>query len=110
MCRPLAFPLPTWTGRSISTSASSDSRSDATCRLQAAGRWVEVAPAGGIVTVALVGPGSAGVRFATRDAESDHAGLRTRGVEVGDLLRWPGVPTMYDFADPDGNRCFVLQA
>ncbi|MEO6998584.1 MAG: hypothetical protein ABI112_10915 [Terracoccus sp.] len=27
----------------------------------------------------------------------------TEGVDVDDILRWPGVPAMFAFRDPDGN-------
>ena len=43
-----------------------------------------------------------GVRFLVPDAETEHPAMRQRGIEVGDLLRWPGV-TMFKFQDPDGN-------
>ena len=36
--------------------------------------------------------------------------MRQRGIEVGDLLRWPGVPPMFEFKDPDGNTFEIVQA
>ncbi len=74
-------------------------------------RWIEVAPPGDAgATIALVaadGENPAGVetgiRLATPDAEETHAALRLAGVDVGDVLRWPGVPAMFAFRDPDGN-------
>jgi lactoylglutathione lyase len=36
--------------------------------------------------------------------------MRQRGVETGDLLRWPGVPPMFEFKDPDGNKFEVVEA
>ena len=32
-----------------------------------------------------------------------------RGVTVGDLLRWDGVPPMFTFDDPDGNRFYIVE-
>ena len=77
---------------------------------QFGGRWIEVAPPGGATTIALIPakPGlpagvETGVRFTTTDAASGHAALLACGVKVGELLRWPGVPAMFAFADLDGN-------
>jgi lactoylglutathione lyase len=80
------------------------------------GRWIEVAPPGAPTTIALV-PTSTGVpagrptgiRLATSDAEADHADLTPRGVDAGNLLRWPGVPPMFEFRDPDGNGLVVVE-
>jgi len=44
-----------------------------------------------------------GIRFATRNAERTRESLAASGAEVGDILRWPGVPAMFSFRDPDGN-------
>jgi hypothetical protein len=35
--------------------------------------------------------------------------MRQRGVKVGDLLRWDGVPPMFEFDDPDGNRFQIVE-
>ena len=51
-----------------------------------------------------------GIRFLVPDAETEHASMRQRGIEVGDLLRWPGVPPMFEFKDPDGNRFEIVEA
>ena len=83
---------------------------------QFGGRWIEVAPAGAAVTIALV-PEQAkapagvetGIRLATSDADADHADLRVNGVEVDDLLRWPGVPPMFAFRDQDGDGLEVIE-
>ncbi|MEY9934621.1 lactoylglutathione lyase [Catenulispora sp. GP43] len=80
-------------------------------------RWVTVAAPGARVSVALVGIGNGGgtvgqdtgIRFMVPDAEAEHTAMRQRGIEVGDLLRWPGVPPMYEFKDPDGNRFEVVE-
>jgi catechol 2,3-dioxygenase-like lactoylglutathione lyase family enzyme len=80
------------------------------------GRWVQVVAPGGRVPIALVpGPGAGrtgadtGITLATSDAEADHAALAARGVDVDELLRWPGVPAMFAFRDRDGNRLKVVQ-
>jgi catechol 2,3-dioxygenase-like lactoylglutathione lyase family enzyme len=72
-------------------------------------RWIEVAPPGAATTIALVPQGSAAgieVSFATDDAESDHAAMMAKGVEAdAQLIRMgEGVPPMFTFRDPDGNR------
>jgi lactoylglutathione lyase len=79
-------------------------------------RWIEVAPAGAAATIALTaadastgGPGDTGVRFTVPDAEAEHATMREHGVTVGELLRWEGVPPMFTFDDPDGNRFYVVE-
>jgi catechol 2,3-dioxygenase-like lactoylglutathione lyase family enzyme len=81
------------------------------------GRWIEVAPPGASVTIALVparddAPAGVetGIRFATRDAAAVHAQLRGAGVDVGELLNWPGVPPMFALHDPDGNGLRIVQA
>jgi lactoylglutathione lyase len=79
-------------------------------------RWIEVAPPGAATTVALpptpegtpVGVDT-GIRFTTADAEADHGRLRERGVDVDDLMQWPGVPPMFSFRDPDGNTLYIVQ-
>jgi Glyoxalase/Bleomycin resistance protein/Dioxygenase superfamily len=83
---------------------------------QFGGRWIEVAPAGATVTIALV-PASesapagvqTGIRLTADDAAALHDGLKARGVEVGELLRWPGVPAMFEFHDQDGNRLEIVE-
>ena len=78
-------------------------------------RWVEVAPRGATTSIALIaGEGAAagaetGIRFTVPDAEAEHAAMRERGVTVGTILRWDGVPPMYTFDDPDGNRFAIVQ-
>jgi catechol 2,3-dioxygenase-like lactoylglutathione lyase family enzyme len=80
------------------------------------GRWVQVAPPGGKVPVALVAPEEGlptgvdtGITFATSDAEADHASLVASGIEADDLLQWPGVPPMFGFRDPDGNQLKIME-
>ncbi|MEY9886649.1 lactoylglutathione lyase [Catenulispora sp. MAP12-49] len=76
-------------------------------------RWVTVAAPGARVSVALVAGGTVGqdtgIRFMVPDAEAEHTAMRGRGIEVGELLRWPGVPPMYEFKDPDGNRFEIVE-
>jgi lactoylglutathione lyase len=47
--------------------------------------------------------GAIGIRFTTDDIEAAHAALAERKVEADDILRWPGIPAMFAFRDPDGN-------
>lgn len=84
---------------------------------QFGGRWIEVAPADATVTIALVpareeAPAGVqtGIRLKTGDATAVHAELQSRGVEVGELLRWPGVPAMFSLRDQDGNRLEIVEA
>jgi catechol 2,3-dioxygenase-like lactoylglutathione lyase family enzyme len=81
------------------------------------GRWIEVAPPGASTTVALavaregVPAGvETGIRLTTVDADADHAALHARGVDVdAEVLRvGPGIPPMFYFRDPDGNRLVIV--
>lgn len=92
-----------------------DKRLDAPVE-QLGGRWIEVAPAGSPVTVALVPSRQGlpagvetGIRFTTDDAAALHAELNKHGVDVGELLQWEGVPPMFAFRDPDGNGMEIVQ-
>jgi lactoylglutathione lyase len=85
--------------------------------LPQSGRWLEVAPPGASVTIALVpardgAPAGVqtGIRFRTTDAAATHQALRDRGVDVGELLSWPGVPPMFTFDDQDGNGLTIIEA
>lgn len=78
-------------------------------------RWVEVAAPGATTSLALVtGLGAAepgvdtGVRFVVPDAAVEHKRMVESGVTTGELLTWDGVPPMYTFDDPDGNRYYVV--
>ena len=84
---------------------------------QFGGRWIEVAPTGASVTIALVPAREdtpagvqTGIRLKTGDAAAAHSELQARGVEVGELLRWPGVPAMFALRDQDGNRLEIVEA
>ncbi len=79
-------------------------------------RWIEVAPPGATTSIALQASDGAadvgvdtGIRFTVPDAEAEHATMRERGINVGEVLRWEGVPPMYSFDDPDGNRFYVVE-
>jgi lactoylglutathione lyase len=79
-------------------------------------RWVEVAPPGAATSIALQSNDGAaevgvdtGIRFTVPDAETEHAAMGARGVNVGEMLRWDGVPPMYSFDDPDGNRLYIVE-
>jgi len=79
------------------------------------GRWIELAPGGDnvIVTLEPAAPattrGAIGIRFTTDDAGAAHAALTAAGVEADEILRWPGVPAMFKFRDPDGNAFSVTE-
>ena len=80
-------------------------------------RWIEVAPPGAAVTLAFElahperPPGvETGIRLTTADADAAHATLRALGVDVDDVLRWPGVPPMFAFRDQDGNGLEIVEA
>ncbi|MBW8802571.1 MAG: VOC family protein [Catenulisporales bacterium] len=76
-------------------------------------RWLTVAPPDARTSIALIAsqnPGTdTGVRFLAPDAEAEHTSMKQRGVEVGELLRWPGVPAMFQFKDSDGNTFEVVE-
>jgi lactoylglutathione lyase len=50
-----------------------------------------------------------GIRFRTRDADADNTELRSRGVDVGDGLRWAGARPMFVLHDQDGNRFEIIE-
>ena len=76
-------------------------------------RWIEVAPPGSDVSVAIVaGEGTGvdtGIRFVTSDADAEHASMQEQGVDVDEVLRWPEVPPMFSFRDPDGNTYYLVE-
>lgn len=83
---------------------------------QFGGRWIELRPPRSTITVALtpahdeVPAGvDTGIRFTTENAAALHTQLSDRGVDVDELLRWEGVPPMFDFRDPDGNVLYVSE-
>ena len=83
---------------------------------QLGSRWIMLAPPGSDVTISLVAATDevpagveTGIRFHTPDAAAAHEALRARGVEVGELLHWPGVPAMFQARDGDGNRFEIVE-
>jgi lactoylglutathione lyase len=44
-----------------------------------------------------------------RDAETEHAAMRQRGIQVGKLLRWPSVPPMFEFKGLDSDRFEIIE-
>ena len=79
-------------------------------------RWIEVAAPGATTSIALNlatgGPhagADTGVRFTVPDAAVEHATMSRHGVEVSELILWEGVPPMFSFSDPDGNRFYIVE-
>jgi lactoylglutathione lyase len=79
------------------------------------GRWIEVAPPRSDTSIALVPAKDnlptgieTGIRLIAEDAPALHADLKDRGVNVGELLRWPGIPPMFAFRDQDGNGLEIV--
>ncbi|TMR91473.1 VOC family protein [Nonomuraea basaltis] len=70
---------------------------------------MELVPGGDNVVVTLeqatedVTRGPTTIRFTTDDATAAHAALNAAGVDINEILQWPGVPSMFAFRDPDGN-------
>ena len=80
------------------------------------GRWITVAPPSATTMIALIAASEkipagveTGIRFTTADADADHAHLRALGVDVDEVLRWPGVPAMFAFRDQDGNGMEIVE-
>jgi catechol 2,3-dioxygenase-like lactoylglutathione lyase family enzyme len=96
-------------------------------------RWIEVAPPGSAIAIALV-PATEGApmagdqahcAFATTDIEADHDTLRSRGVDVDEGIGRAGtsrpgllsidvtvadpMPPQFFFRDPDGNRFLIVE-
>ena len=79
-------------------------------------RWIEVAPPGSAVSVAIVAASSelpsgidTGIRFVATDADAEHASMEQHGVDVDEVLRWPEVPPMFSFRDIDGNTFYLAE-
>lgn len=79
-------------------------------------RWIELELPDGEASIALVGTGpelpagiDTGIRLASGDARAAHAAVTAAGLDAGELLDWPGVPLMFSFLDPDGNRFYVSE-
>lgn len=77
-------------------------------------RMIEVRPPGSAVGIVLLPPDSpipVAVRLGTADADEAYARVRGSGVELDndEVLRWPGVPPMFAFHDPEGNGLVYLE-
>jgi catechol 2,3-dioxygenase-like lactoylglutathione lyase family enzyme len=79
-------------------------------------RWIEVAPPASAVSVAIIAASTqlpagidTGIRFVATDADAEHASMQQAGVDVDDVLHWPGVPAMFSFRDLDGNRYYLAE-
>lgn len=77
---------------------------------------LSTAPPGSTATIALLRAHEGlpagvetGIRLTSPDAATAHQRLHDRGVDVGELLRWDGVPPMFAFHDPDGNGLEIIQ-
>ncbi len=79
------------------------------------GRWIELVPGRGNVILTLepagsdIRRGAIGIRFTSDDVEAAHAAMVADGVDVDDIMRWPGVPPMFAFRDPDGNGFSITE-
>jgi catechol 2,3-dioxygenase-like lactoylglutathione lyase family enzyme len=82
-------------------------------------RWVEVGPAGGETTIAIVPPPEGkptgnmetGIGLQTHDIDALHAELRDAGVDVDDEVTRMGdpVPPIFWLRDPDNNTLMVVE-
>lgn len=82
-------------------------------------RWIEVAPAGAVTTIALAPPPpgvstggmSTGIALETDDIDATHAELKERGVDVDAEVSRMGdpVPPMFWLRDPEANTLMVVQ-
>jgi catechol 2,3-dioxygenase-like lactoylglutathione lyase family enzyme len=84
--------------------------------LQPGFRWIELELPGGGASISLVQTGpelptgiDTGIRLTTDDARGARAAVVAADLEAGDLLDWQGVPLMFSFVDPDGNRFYVSE-
>lgn len=81
-------------------------------------RWVEVAPADAVTTIAIVPPPAGkpagnvetGIGLHTDDIDADHTDLKACGVDVDAEVSRMGapVPPLFWFRDPDGNTLMVV--
>ena len=82
-------------------------------------RWIEVAPAGAVTTIALAPPPEGaptgnvqtGISLHTSDIEADHADLKALGVDVDAEISRMGdpVPPLCWFRDPEGNTLMLVE-
>ena len=105
---------PARTQRSSSTWARSGSRNGSTAssrRASDGSRWRLRVPRTSIALVAEDMSEGIEISFATDDAEADHASMLEAGVEADPALirMGEGVPPMFTFRDPDGNRFRMVE-
>ena len=82
-------------------------------------RWVEVAPADAVTTIAIVPPPpgkptgnrETGIGLQTDDIDAYHAELKASGVDVDPEVSRMGdpVPPLFWLRDPEGNTLMVVQ-
>jgi lactoylglutathione lyase len=80
-------------------------------------RWIEVAPheSDGASLALLRATEEApagvetGIRLMTENADASHAAMRSGGVDVDEVLRWPDAPPMFAFRDQDGNGLEIVE-
>jgi catechol 2,3-dioxygenase-like lactoylglutathione lyase family enzyme len=76
-------------------------------------RWIEVAPPGSAVTVALVAIGGGvpqGIRLGVHHIDPLHETLQRDEVDVDDaVIRGPYAPAMFSVRDPDGNAIVLVE-
>ena len=84
-----------------------------------AGRWIEVAPSGADTPIALCPPGphitpgnkDTGISLATGDIDLFQSRLKDAGADVDpEVSRFPGVPPLLWFRDPEGNTLMAVEA
>jgi catechol 2,3-dioxygenase-like lactoylglutathione lyase family enzyme len=85
--------------------------------LQPGFRWIEMALADTVTSLALVQTGAelpvgidTGIRLISPDARAARASVVELGLDAGELLDWETTPLMFSFTDYDGNRFYVSQA
>lgn len=76
-------------------------------------RWIEVAPPGSAVTVALVAAGTGvplGIRLGVPHIDPLHETLQRDQIDVDDaMIRAPDAPGMFTLRDPDGNGIVYVE-
>ncbi len=77
-------------------------------------RMIEVVPPGSSVSLLLLPPDSqipVAIRLGTSDAQQAHDKIRETRVTLHNeqLVRMEGIPAMFSFTDPDGNRLVYLE-
>src|SRR5438067_1943871 len=85
--------------------------------LQPGFRWIEMALADTVTSLALVQTGpelpvgiDTGIRLTAPDARAAHASVIELGLDTGELLDWETAPLMFSFTDYDRNRFYVSEA